>query len=101
MQTKVCTKCKEEKTIDLFSPNKELKFGVRNECKACKNFKKKHGHYPDTAEKVISINTFEKEEISEIDNTVPDLEEVANFINYKLKYASQSHEEFLKEIGIL
>lgn len=35
MQTKICTKCKEPKTIDCFSKNKSKKDGLQHLCKAC------------------------------------------------------------------
>lgn len=34
---KICTKCKQSKTIDLFPKNKKAKFGVQSRCKECKN----------------------------------------------------------------
>ena len=36
---KICTKCKQSKTIDLFHKHKSRKFGVRL---LCKEFKKKY-----------------------------------------------------------
>jgi len=35
MQTKVCTKCGEEKELGEFSKNRSGKFGVRSHCKGC------------------------------------------------------------------
>ena len=37
MQTKTCNKCNEEKTIDNFAKQKDGKFGVRGDCKICRN----------------------------------------------------------------
>jgi hypothetical protein len=36
MQTKTCSKCNKEKTIDNFAMEKSGKFGVRGDCKSCK-----------------------------------------------------------------
>ncbi len=41
MQTKKCTKCKKEKTIDKFSKEKAGKYGVRGDCKSCNSIKHK------------------------------------------------------------
>ncbi len=38
MQTKTCSKCKKQKTLDKFAKCKAGKFGVRGDCKSCKNF---------------------------------------------------------------
>lgn len=35
--TKICSRCKEEKYSELFSKNKNLKDGLQKECKECKN----------------------------------------------------------------
>jgi len=37
METKVCSKCKEEKNISYFSKNKNRKIGVKSACKECSN----------------------------------------------------------------
>jgi hypothetical protein len=98
MQTKVCNKCHIEKTIDLFSPNQELKFKVTSECKQCRAYRKKHGHYPNETKKQITASVEVKKTI---DDKIPDLAEVANFIDYRLKYEKQTREEFLREIGVI
>lgn len=36
MKTKICTKCKEERTVDLFSKNKNNKDGLEHWCKICR-----------------------------------------------------------------
>jgi len=41
MQTKVCNKCGEEKSIDSYYKQKEGKFGVRGTCKVCDNVRLK------------------------------------------------------------
>lgn len=46
MQTKTCTKCHKEKGISLFSKAKTGKFGVRGDCKDCRN-----EHYNQNREK--------------------------------------------------
>ena len=37
MQIKTCSKCKKQKTLNNFAKEKAGKFGVRGECKSCKN----------------------------------------------------------------
>ena len=37
MKTKICSKCKQEKDIILFSKRKDSKDGYRNICKECDN----------------------------------------------------------------
>ena len=41
---KICTKCKQSKTIDLFHKHKGRKFGVQNMCKECKSEDRKQQH---------------------------------------------------------
>ena len=40
-KTKVCTKCKEEKLLELFVKKKDCKDGVTSQCKKCKNKQEK------------------------------------------------------------
>lgn len=35
MKTKTCTKCKKEKSLDEFSPNKQGRYGKQSYCKKC------------------------------------------------------------------
>ena len=35
--SKICSRCKEEKNISLFSKNKNMIDGLQKECKDCKN----------------------------------------------------------------
>lgn len=37
MQTKVCSKCGEEKTIDMFKKGPAYRFGVNSRCRICTN----------------------------------------------------------------
>lgn len=48
MKTKICSKCKQEKDIILFSKRKDSKDGYRNICKECDN--KLHKRYKLTCE---------------------------------------------------
>lgn len=51
---KICTKCKQSKTIDLFHKQKKGKFGVASECKECKNEDRKQ-RYIKKKNKIIYI----------------------------------------------
>ena len=53
MQTKICSKCKEEKSIELFSKNKSKKSGYSCECKECHKIIRKK-YYDNNKEKEIS-----------------------------------------------
>jgi hypothetical protein len=55
MQTKVCSKCKSEKLIVEFPPNKQCKYGVRSTCKQCVNEYHKQWH-KDNPSKVRSYS---------------------------------------------
>ena len=51
---KICTKCKQSKTIDLFHKQKNGKFGVRSECKGCmKEYEKQR--YTNKKNKIINV----------------------------------------------
>jgi len=41
METKICTKCGEEKPLGGFHPDKRLKIPFRSQCKACVNARRK------------------------------------------------------------
>ena len=53
MQTKICSKCKEEKSIELFSKNKSKKSGYSCECKECHKIIRKN-YYDNNREKEIN-----------------------------------------------
>ena len=53
MQTKICSKCKEEKSIELFSKNKSKKSGYSCECKECHKIIRKK-YYDNNKEKEIN-----------------------------------------------
>ena len=51
---KICTKCKQSKTIDLFHKQKDLKFGVQNMCKECRKEYAKQ-RYTKKKNKIIHV----------------------------------------------
>ena len=53
MQTKICSKCKKEKSIELFSKNKSKKSGYSCECKECHKIIRKK-YYDNNKEKEIN-----------------------------------------------
>jgi len=63
MDTKVCSRCKEEKSVDLFCKSSRMKDGYQSACKSCMNVswtnsrKKKQKHYQQVAKDRESRNT--------------------------------------------
>jgi len=65
--TKVCSKCGEEKPIDLFGKDKYKKSGLKPSCKKCCNEQYKHWHNKNVEklmEKYKKYNIVNKEKIS-------------------------------------
>lgn len=57
MQTKVCTKCGEEKEITEFHKQKRGKFGVRRVCKVCQLYYKRH-YYKNNREDILESQRY-------------------------------------------
>jgi len=54
MQTKVCSKCNQEKPLTGFHKHKHCKFGVRNDCKVCR-LKIKKKYYQKNRDKLTEL----------------------------------------------
>lgn len=55
MKTKICSKCKEELSVDLFSANKTRKDGLSYTCKACQRTYQKN-HYKKNVSQYTESN---------------------------------------------
>ena len=51
METKICSKCKLEKTVDKFSKDKNNSTGYTYQCKECRNIKYKE-YYINNPDKI-------------------------------------------------
>ena len=89
MQTKICTKCKEEKPISEFVKNKKGKYGVRSVCKNCtkKIMKKYNGKYKEQQKQYRQDN---KEKIKEYHQKLEVKEQ-------QKQYYQNNKEEILKQ----
>jgi hypothetical protein len=58
MQIKICSTCKEEKSLDKFTKNKNGKLGVHNQCKECrkKEYQKNKKHKFEYQKKYVKEN---------------------------------------------
>lgn len=57
MQTKICPKCQEEKSIDCFSKNKSRKSGYSSECKECHKITRKEYYEANKAKEINRVKS--------------------------------------------
>jgi hypothetical protein len=66
IQTKICSKCKVEKSVECYSKNKKTKDGLQSYCKDCKNHQFKQ-YYQKNLEKLREYRQENKEKVRERD----------------------------------
>lgn len=69
MRTKVCSKCKEEKTITEFNKNKTKKDGYQSYCRDCSNGKLKE-HYEKNKDSYANKRDTRREMLREFINSI-------------------------------
>jgi hypothetical protein len=87
METKICGKCKEQKTRDMFSKNKNHKDGLENYCKECTK-KRTQEYYIKNREKIL-----QKDKMWQIKNK-------ENIKKYQKEYREKNKErldKYMKE----
>lgn len=66
METKICPKCEEEKSIDCFSKNKSRKSGYSSECKSCHKVTRKEYYEANKAKEVERVRLRREQQIKTI-----------------------------------
>lgn len=87
---KTCSRCKEEKTLDLFYKNKSRKDGVSTYCKFCMNeAKKKTPSYERSKKNFTSLRTWAKENKGKV---------LESKKRYYKKISEKTDEQYIKSI---